>query len=130
MLAIDHDERLPHPPTRPTGQHVHTLAGREGGRDILVEPFQERQDRPVDAGVQNLRVDQRMLVAHGEPDAGVLGIQQVDAPVAQSASLVTGDPDAGLAHRTEQHRGDVLTVTTDRVAARADHRLDVHRRPD
>lgn len=71
----------------------------------------------------------RCWFAHGEPDAGVLGVQPVDAPVAQPAGLVVGDPDAGVAHRTEQHRGDVVPATTDRVAAGADDRFDVHHRP-
>jgi hypothetical protein len=72
-VAVDHDERLLRPPPRPTGQHVHALARRQGGCDVLVEPFQEGQDGPVDAGVQNVRVGQRIPVCPprtGRRDAG------------------------------------------------------------
>jgi hypothetical protein len=64
------------------------------------------------------------------PTAGVLDLQPADAPVAQPAGLVMGNPDTGVAHRTEQHRGDIVPAATDRVAAGADNRFTVHRRPD
>ncbi len=53
VFAVDHYERLLLPPARAAGQHVHALAGGEGGCDTLVEPLQETRDRAIHTGVQD-----------------------------------------------------------------------------